>query len=81
MTNRNYYTESDDRCSFREATTEETVEAVKLENERHMLISQIEAATKRLEEISRHPSKVFYDEPGLPYDVRVYVATGKTELI
>jgi hypothetical protein len=83
MAERKLYVEFRDGvcCKFREPTPEELKEALLLEQERQTLVSQQEAIVKRLKEIRQHPSMVFYDEGGYPYDVRTFIASGRQELL
>jgi hypothetical protein len=80
---RKLYVEYDDggSCLFREATAGEIMIAVASEHRRIELENQIEVFKRELAQCCKDESRVFYDSPGHPYDVRTFVASGCRKLI
>jgi hypothetical protein len=78
---RKLYFEEADKCTYRAPTKLERAEAIRSEKLRKKMIKQRDEAERELDRLAKHPLRVFYDEPGMPYDVRVFIASGKTELI
>ena len=79
---RRLWWEEADKRSFRKATEVEIDEALKLEKRISELTHRIAEAEKELANIRASTgNKVFYDEPGHPYDVRTFIASGRCELL
>lgn len=68
-------------CYYRTPTEDELNEALKIEKRRKFLEAKKIKIDQELKEISMSDSKVFFDSPGHPYDIRVFVATGMSDLI
>lgn len=71
-----------DKCTYRNPTESELAEALALEKERNDIMSAIHTLQEKLHKIyNNKKSRVFYDTAGHPYDVRTYIASGRTETI
>ena len=81
MVKRDYHYELPDKSKYRKPTPEEIKEAEDAEKERIKIKQEIADLVKKLRDLENHPSKLFYDMEGFPFDIRHYVASGKTELI
>lgn len=79
--NRKLMFEEVDKRTYRKPTESELTEALIAERRRIDVEEEIERLKIELRKLSNHKSTVFYDSPGLPYDVRNYIASGRTELI
>jgi uncharacterized protein (UPF0335 family) len=77
----NYLWEEPDRRTYHDVTDAELRHALKCRTRRLEIDKQIIALEAELKKLQRDESKVFYDAEGFSYDVRTYVATGRTELI
>ena len=75
------------RCTYRDLHESELRQTKTRMLEMDLQRKIIRDAQAKLAEITKAMqeddvlSKVFYDEPGFPYDVRHFVLTGKTSLI